>query len=232
MVRTLIVLAVLWPAAAAQAQVLGEPVGEGPKPAARTIAWEFDFRYVDLRRIDVHVGNRTQAYWYMLYTVSNPSSQTQRFYPQFEILTDSLDVLPSDVGIPAAVYEAIRERHRLTHKYLVHPTKAIGPLRSGSDNAIESMAVWPATAVQSNDFTVYVAGLSGEARLVPNPAYDPDQPEAKRVPGPLGRPQAVVVNPKAFTLRKTLAISYKLAGSAATRGFAQPMPVRVTWIMR
>ncbi len=222
----------LAPWTVAHGQVIGGAVGDGPAPAPYSISWEFDFRYMDLRRLDIQVGGRTEAYWYMPYTVINTSPDTQRFFPRFEIVTATLHVAPADVGIPRAVYDAIRERHRVTHKYFTHPTKAIGPLRSGADNAIESVAVWRAADLQVNKFTLYVAGLSGEARLVRNPAYDPDAPQTKTVAGPAGRQREILLNPRTFTLRKTLAISYTLAGSPAARGRAEPQPNQVSWIMR
>jgi hypothetical protein len=222
----------LTPLAVAHGQVVGGAVGEGPEPAPHSISWEFDFRYLDLRRIDIQLGGRTEAYWYMPYTVINTSPDTQRFFPQFEIVTETLHVALADVGIPRAVYDAIRERHRITHKYLAHPTKAIGPLRSGADNAIESVAVWRAEDLNVNEFTLYIAGLSGESRLVPNPAYDPAAPQTKTVAGPTGRQQEITVNPRTFTLRKTLAISYTLPGSPAARGWTEPQPNQVSWIMR
>lgn len=229
--RTLLAL-LLIPAAAARAQVVGDPVGGGPEPSPFPISWEFDFRYHDLQRIVVQTGGRAQTYWYMLYTVVNTSPDTQRFFPTFELVTEGLSVVPADLGIPAAVYDAIRERHKRTHRYFVHPTKAIGPLRSGADNAIDSVAVWRADDILGNAFTIYVAGLSGEARLVPNPAYQPDQPATLSVPSPTGRPREIEVNPRTFTLRKTLAILYTLPGSTAARSTAEPQLRDVRWIMR
>ena len=57
------------------------------------------------------------------------------------------------------------------------PTEAIGELRSGDDYARESVAIWRASDLSVTKFTIYIAGLSGEARVLKNPAYDPDQPE-------------------------------------------------------
>lgn len=222
----------LLPATLSLGQVIDGPVGSGPEPTPLPTAWELEFRYRNLQRIDILTGNQRQSYWYMIYTVTNPSPNTLRFYPQLELVTERLNVVPSDVGIPPAVYQAIQEQHRLTHRYFVHPTKASGPIRTGRDNAIDSVAVWHESALQTTAFTIYVSGLSGEARLVRNPAYDPDAPEKINVPGPFGRDQEMTVNPRAFTLRKTLALSYRLAGSGNARPWTDPDPIRVEWIMR
>ena len=78
----------------------------------------------------------------------------------------------------------------------------------------------------------YVAGLSGEARVLRNPAFDPEKPETMVVPGGDGREREVVVNPKYFTLRKTLQLSYLLPASERARGQIEPRLEQARWIMR
>jgi hypothetical protein len=168
----------------------------------------------------------------MLYTVTNTSDTTQYFYPTFELVTEDLRVIDTDVGISPLVFEAIRERHRITHKYLVPPTKAIGDLRTGADYARESVAIWRAEDISLAEFTIYVAGLSGEARVLRNPAYDPDQPETKAVVGADGREREVTVNPRYFTLRKTLQLRYTLPASEEARAQVEPRLEEARWIMR
>jgi hypothetical protein len=216
-----------------------EPVGTGPEPAPMTISWELKFDYLAPRRIE----SGGHVYWYMVYTVTNTSDRTQRFFPQFQLVTDGLRVLDTDVGIPAAVFNLIHERHKKTHPYLVHPTKAIGELRTGEDNARDSVAIWRADDVKVNNFTIYVAGLSGETRLVPNPAVRPvkpgegaDSPDknaagtapdgAAAASGPAGSP------PKHFTLRKTLELRYTLPGSLEALASAEPELRSARWVMR
>ena len=209
-------------------------VGVGPAPAAAPISWEFDFKYVPPRRITVQLASSDQpeTYWYMLYTVTNTSQTTQRFYPTFELVTEDLQVIPTDMGVSPLVFNAIKERHQITHKYLVHPTKAIGDLRRGDDYACESVAIWPAGDLTVNEFKIYIAGLSGEARVLRNPAFDPDQPETKQIMGDDGRQREVTVNPKYFTLRKTLQLSYTLPASEHAREQVEPRLNDARWIMR
>ena len=94
------------------------------------------------------------------------------------------------------------------------------------------MAVWRDIDSNVNSFTIYVAGLSGETRLVPNPRYDATKPEMKLVRGDDGREREVTVNPKHFTLRKTLEIRYNLPGSPAVTPAVEPERAEVRWIMR
>jgi len=210
------------------------PVGEGPEPAPVPISWELEFRYVPPRRIEVQLAGDQQpeVYWYLLYTVANTSGTTQYFYPTFELVTGELRLIETDMGINPLVFDAIRERHKRTHPYLVHPTKAIGELRAGADYARESVAIWRASDLSTTEFTIYVAGLSGEARVLRNPAYDPGRPETVTTIGPDGRERIETVNPKYFTLRKTLQLHYTLPASEQARGQVEPRLDAARWIMR
>lgn len=208
--------------------------GTGPQPSATPISWEFAFTFLDPHRIEIRLPgtDRTEVYWYMVYTVTNTGGRAQRFFPTFQIVTEDLRVIDTDMAISALVFDAIAERHRITHKYLVHPTKAIGALLTGDDNARESVAIWRGVDLTLNDFRIYVAGLSGETRFVPNPVFDPTRPETRRVTGPDGREREIQVNPRGFTLRKTLEIDYTLPGSPEARARVLPQRGDVRWIMR
>lgn len=206
----------------------------GREPSPIPIAWEIKFDFLDLRRIEVRSpdSDETRTYWYMVYTATNTSDRAQHFYPLFQIVTEDLRTTESDIGIDPAVFDVIRELHRATHPYLVHPTQAIGDLPAGSDNARESVAIWPQIDLNVNRFTVYVAGLSGEKQFVRNPAYDASKPETVTEPGPDGQPRTRIVNPRFFTLRKTLAIPYTVPGSPGTRERNAPQRGEIRWLLR
>src|SRR4030042_1115583 len=124
MLQSLAPLAVLL----ALAQPPEARVGIGPQPSATPIAWELEFTFLDPRRIEIREPGTQEptVFWYMVYTVSNPSRRSQRFFPTFQIVTEDLRVLDTDMGISPLVFEAIAERHKGTHKYMVHPTRSIG----------------------------------------------------------------------------------------------------------
>jgi len=209
-------------------------VGRGPQPSPTPISWELEFKFLDPRRIEVQLPghSRPETFWYVVYTVKNTSGRTQRFHPTAQLVTEELHVIDTDMGIHPLVFAAIREQHKITHPYLVHPTKAIGDLRTGDDYARESVFIWRPLDVTINNFSIYVAGLSGETQYVRNPAWDPEAPETMTVAGPDGREHELIVNPKHFTLRKTLEIRYTLPGSPDTREQAEPERNRVRWVMR
>jgi hypothetical protein len=196
-----------------------EPVGEGPEPSPTPISWEVEFRYLPPRRIQSQGAGGLQTYWYMVYTAVNRSSTTQRFFPICQLVTEDLAVIDTDSGISPLVFDAIRERHRGTHKYLTHPTKAIGPLRVGEGNARESVAIWRDVDLKGATFKIYVAGLSGEAQLVENPRFDATKSESES-------------NPRYFTLRKTLELTYRFPASEATRPLVEPDLLGSRWVMR
>lgn len=209
-------------------------VGRGREPAMTPVAWEFELKYLPPRRIDVPIAgsDKVETYWYLIYTVTNKSGSTQRFFPQFQLVTEDLKVVDTDTGITANVFEAIRERHKITHKYLVHPTQAIGDLAVGDDNARESVAIWRGVDADANNFTIFCAGLSGESHMVRNPAFQDGKPETAKAPAPAGREREVVVNPKNFVLRKTLELKFEWPGSQEARERTVPTLGRERWIMR
>ena len=222
---------VLWLAFAPAADT---KVGAGPQPSATPLSWELDIKFLDPKRIELQLpgSDRPVVYWYGVYTVINNTGRSQRFAPLFQIVTADLRVLDTDMGITPLVFDAIAERHHVTHPYLVDPVKAWGALLTGEDNARESVAIWRQVDLTLNDFAVYIAGLSGETQLVRNPVYKPEQPEMRKIAGPDGREREVLVNPKHFTLRKTLEIRYTLPGSPKTGFEAVPERGDTRWVMR
>lgn len=208
-------------------------VGTGPAPSPMPVSWEIELKFLDPRRIQVQLPGQSEpeVYWYVVYVATNQSQVTQRFYPQFQLVTEDLTVFDTDVGIDRRVFEAIRERHGVTHPFLVSPTEAIGELKVGEDNARESVAIWRNVKMSGNRLTLYVAGLSGETHLLRNPAYEPARPETMRLEVN-GVEREVTVNPRFFVLRKTLELRYLLPGSEAARQTAEPLRESVRWIMR
>src|SRR5688572_16097021 len=84
-----------------------------PKPSVYPVSWELKFEHTKPKRIVVDVpGQGNRAFWYMTYTVMNPTDQEQSFLPQFEMLTRDGRVLRSDNNISPKVHDAIRARER------------------------------------------------------------------------------------------------------------------------
>ncbi|MFO0837352.1 MAG: hypothetical protein U1D55_02405 [Phycisphaerae bacterium] len=207
-------------------------VGHGPALSPVSNSWEVELKFLDPQRIEVQAGGRTETYWYIVYAAVNKSADTQRFYPTFQIVTENLHVHDTDMGISPAVFAAIKQRHQRTHPYLVSPTQAIGELRVGDDNARESVAIWRQIDLSVNNFTVYVAGLSGETRLVRNPSFVSPTMSAKAGGAAASTAADGNANPRFFTLRKTLEIRYTLPASPVSREISDAYRREVRWVLR
>ena len=124
---------------------------------------------------------------------------------------------------------------------------AIGKLLQGKDNARTSVIVFPDLDPKVSKFTIYVTGLSGETKTMPNPAYNPKaggsdtkKPAAEKKTGDGEKKAGAAApgapddekNPQFFVLRKTLAFQYTMPGDPATRKTATPKLDRMTWVMR
>src|SRR5262245_12741021 len=124
--------------------ILGLPVrADHPKPSVYPVSWELKFDHSKAKRIvvDVPGTGARQAFWYMTYTVMNPTDQEQVFLPQFELLTRDGKVIRSDNNISPVVFDAIKARERGTAG-LQSALQIAGPLRVGEDQAKEGVAIW------------------------------------------------------------------------------------------
>lgn len=200
---------------------LGQMLGAAPQPSTAPNSWELTFRYEDPKRIPVMLPGKGKpvVYWYMVYKVQNDTEQEVDFYPSFELVTDTLQVVPSQIRVSPEAYQAIARQ--AGNELLVPPEKASGRLLRGEDQARYSVAIWPDFDPEARSFRVYVSGLSGEVTRLINPSFDPEKPVSER-------------NQPYFLLRKTLEIPYKLPGSPVTRDAVRPrrVPDGQNWIMR
>jgi hypothetical protein len=206
-----------------------------PAPSVAPKSWQLQFEFEDPRRLVIQLPgeSKPRVYWYMLYTVTNNSNRDVQFMPRFEIVTDNLQVLETDVTADPAVFAAIKKIHTKDRPFLLEPLEVLGKLLQGEDNAKDSVAIWQDfTGSDARQFTIFVSGLSGEMVILPNPTYDSTKPEfiLKDLPG--GIKTKVMVNPKRFVLHKTLSISYRLPGDDDARKQADPIRQNVEWLMR
>jgi hypothetical protein len=194
-----------------------------PKPSPVPVDWELDFKFQDLKRILMCVpGQKPQIYWYMIYTVSNNTGQDVVFHPEFTLVTNTLKVLPAMVNVEPEVFKAIKNEYKSTYPWLEHPSKVIGKILQGKDNARDSVAIWPDFDPKATSVNVFAGGLAGEIVAVPNPAFVPGKSDPKKIP-----PQ--------FVLRKTLRIHYAMPSDTANRNQTTPSRAgqsAIEWVMR
>lgn len=201
--------------------VIGPTGWAVPTPSIVPRSWELDFRFLDPQRITLTLpgDSKPTTYWYLLYIAVNNTGQDIKFYPTFDLVTNTLQVVRGGDEISPLVVDAIRARHKKQYPFFVDPMKASGLLLQGVDNARVSAAVFRNFDPQANRFTIYVGGLSGELQRLPNPAFEPNKPESDS-------------NLRFFVLRKALGITYDLPGDVHSRKQAAPTRVKREWVMR
>lgn len=195
------------------------PLAAAPQADLISTAWQLDFNFQDVQRITLTPPGESApvTYWYLLFQVVNNTGRDVEFYPSFDLVTDTLQVVKGGDNVGPAVYDAIALRHRSEYPFFAPPSKITGPLLQGEANSRASAAIFRPFDPLAASFTVYVAGLSGEVTRV--------SPPVKR-PAPQGMDDA------AFVLRRTLAIAYDLPGDIATRPYATPARRSRQWVMR
>ena len=189
---------------------------EYPKPSVYPIAWELSFTHGMPQRIVVPAPGETvaRAYWYLTYTVTNNTDLEQTFLPNIELLADDGRVIRSDTNIPAAVFNTIKAREK---KQLLEPfTRIAGEIRLGEDQARDGVAIFPEPNTRMGHFSIFVAGLSGEATNLLD-----DQGNA--VQDKDGQP---------VILRKTLRLNYHVRGDEVYPGEDEINENSEEWVMR
>ncbi len=209
--RALVLVAALLAGGAAFTEV-GPALATVPEPEPVPRRWELDFRPGPMRVMSVEVeGQGAHAYLYMTYRVANNSSEDVLFAPIFELATSDGQILRSGREVPAEVTRAIL--HKLDSPLMMDQISILGTLQQGEANAREGVVVWPLPAVSMDTSNLYVAGLSGETKVVD--AVDHKTKELKRV-----------------TIRKTRMMRFRFPGEVLSQG-SEPFPVvEDRWILR
>ena len=174
--------------------------------------WQVTFRFQDPQRVSVFMPGRTEpiVYWHVLYTVENNTKSEIDFYPEFELVTDTLRKVRSERKVSPEAFKAVQRR--AGDPLLLTPEKMVGRLLRGRERARHGVALFRDFDPKAKAFTLYVSGLSGRWGKIKNPAFDAKQPESKK-------------NPRYFVLRETLAVPYKFPGSESLRSHAVPQRV-------
>jgi|SRR6185503_798684 len=191
-----------------------------PQPSAYPISWDFKFEYQTPKRVVVRTapGREPEAFWYVTFTVANLSRAEHHFLPRFEMLTNDGEVIRSDSNIPLGVLETIRIKEH--NARLEGLNDIAGVLRVGEDQARDGVAIWREPHPKMGRFSIFVAGLSGEAVILKDDKGNPVEktnPEGKKEP---------------LVLWKTLELDYLMPGDEKNPGNDVIELVEQKWIMR
>ncbi len=176
-----------------------------PIPARVALRWELRFDPGPLRMyVDPATG---ETFWYFTYKVSNLTGHERFWAPQLTLFTDGGEIMPAGESVPPRIETDLIDL--LGNEYLVRQNEVIGKIYVGADNALEGLAVWPASNLDTTEMSLFVSGISGETAEVSNPTT-----QAKEI------------------LQKTLRRDYVSPGDPLARGDDPVEFVAESWVMR
>ena len=146
-----------------------EANGNFARPALVNPSWSFLVDIETPRTIAApDLRGERRWYWFMPYKVTNLTGEDRLFTPQITVVDDQGNITRAGRGVPPTVFNAINER--LGNPLLETPENIIGKLLQGEDFARESVAIWPLSTADVDQFTVYMSGADGETQKLINPA--------------------------------------------------------------
>ncbi|MBB6429995.1 hypothetical protein [Algisphaera agarilytica] len=210
--------------------------GTFAEPSIINPTWEFELEVKNPQPIAVpDAKGRMVWYWYLPYKVINNTNEDRLFIPEVSVVDNHGRIVTAGRQIPQNVYPAIAER--LGNDLLESPDDVLGRLLQGEDFAKESVAIWPASQKDVDEFTVFFAGADGETKQLISPstgkpvlraAIDPitGEPVLDSEGNPVLQPVMV---------RRTRAYTYTTPGTLTSNNKLRQQPVRLvgeTVVMR
>lgn len=115
--------------------------------------WNLEFKPVKLSRISIRTGNRWNAYWYLLYRVTNKTEEAVPLFLSIKAFTDA-GPRPFVQGFYPRVVQAVEQRE---HKDLLDIRQMRGEIAPGETK--EAVAVFGSLPESTDLLTVQVLGL-------------------------------------------------------------------------
>ena len=148
--------------------------------------WVLDFKFKDPRLIKVDVPGRGQKVcWYLWYQVINKTKEPHTFIPDFELVTHDRHTVHHDQVLPK-VQEAISQVEDPTGYLNIKNSVTIAaePIPPSRENAVPKavtgVAIWDDVDPDSNNYSIYVAGLSNGWSQTDNPLGPDKEPVVRR----------------------------------------------------
>lgn len=144
------------------------PKDAAPQPDAVTHDWKFDFTYATPNTIAIeNADGSLNWYWYMTYKVVNTTEDELFFDPRIVVQNDAGQIMTANLGIDARVFRAVRDLVR--NPLLMSPIDVPGRVFKGEDHARESVAIWPVSKDDVDEFKIFIGGIYGEIKNVTDP---------------------------------------------------------------
>jgi hypothetical protein len=188
-----------------------------PKPAIvpKPGEWTLEVKYEQPQQMVLKSKNSQERFWYIILDLVNQSGKDVDFYPQFELVTDTVQVTPAIKGTSAVLFDKIKQRHKNKYPFLQLPENAPNKMLQGEDNALDIAVIFPDFDPNAKTINIFISGLSNETIAVDNPAEkDKDG------------------NPVKIYLRKTLQLTYSIAGDPKFRNDQKLKFEEKCWVMR
>ena len=132
---------------------------------------------------------KRQIFWYVRYKVTNSTDMDQLFTPEFQLITDTGQVIDAGKDVPVEIFDQIKKLYG--SDLMESPIDVLGKLKQGPDHAKESVAIFAGVEMEARKFRIVTTGLYGEVAEVKNPLTD-----------------------KPVILRKALVLDYDVPGEA------------------
>lgn len=139
-------------------------LGVAPEPAPVPKRWQLDVKPGELRVAYVDAGEKSGAYYYLTYSVTNNTGKDLEFVPSFTMATDSGVLAQSGVGVPASVTRQILGS--LQNPFAQDQIDILGPIQQGPENAKHGVVVWPVADFEADEVRIFGAGFSGETETI------------------------------------------------------------------
>lgn len=176
--------------------------------------WTLDVRFENPQQITLE-GDVPQRYWYIILTITNKTGKDVDFYPDAQLVTDTLQVVPAIKGTSAVLFDKVKTRHQGKYPFLGLMENAGNKILQGQDNTVDAVICWPDFDPNAKNVSIFITGLSNETVAV-------DHPSEKDKDG----------NPVKVYLRKTLELNYSIAGDPKFRPDQKLKFENKTWVMR
>jgi len=139
-----------------------------PEPALTSPSWVLDFTYQTPEAISVRdTEGQIRWFWFIVYKVVNNTGEDRLFIPEITIADDQGSITTAGQDIPMSVFPAVKAN--LNNPFLESPIEVIGKIMQGEDYARESVAIWPVSEVDVDEFTMFISGISGETTTIQSP---------------------------------------------------------------
>ncbi len=173
--------------------------------------WTLDFAPRTPQRLELTRADGTkEAYWYILYVVTNNTGQARDFAPAAAMFSEHGKVAHDGLYLDAQA--AVQKLYHLDN--LKNSVGLLGSLKAGIDEAQQGIFIFPEVDPDMKKFQVFVTGLSGDFVL-------------RDIPGP--KPED---KPITAVLRKTMELDFACPALDPSRGLDKCYLSGQKWIWR